>query len=414
MSRTIIKNVGCLVSGDIENPLLEADALLIENDHISEIGTLSEVEKPAALTIDVQGMTVIPGLIDPHIHPVLGDWHPRQNVIGWMENAFHAGVTSMVSQGCCHLPGRPRDSSGTKALAILAKKVYDNFHPAGGLHVYAGTVIIEPGLKKEDFQEMAANGVNLVGEIGGGSSVYKPDDVMQMVQWARECGFKICVHTGPESIPGSGDMTFERILAINPDVAVHTNGGCTAPSEIDAERLAKETAIALEVIYNGNVRMTLKIIEWMKEADRLHDLTIGTDSPIGAGTSSRGILRTIVQVASLGGIPAEEAIAMATGNTAKIYDLPTGIIKAGMKADLLVIDAPTNGRSFDGLSPDALSSITYGDDPAITMIMTDGKVRTSRARNTPLTTKYILVNGKRLDRGNLEEYYYGGMSDPLY
>jgi enamidase len=409
MDKIIIKNIKCLVSGDIDNPLIDADTIYIEDKYFKEIGKFDQMNfgKNKIRIIDVQGMTVIPGLIDPHVHPVIGDWHPRQNVIGWMENAFQAGVTTMISQGCCHLPGRPRDASGTKALAILAKKVYDNFHPGGGLKVFGGSVILEPGLTKEDFREMAENGVNLVAEIGGGSTIYKPKDVIKMIKWAKEYDFKVCVHTGPESIPGSGDMTLDLIKKINPNVAVHVNGGCTAPSLEDAKYLAKKTNIALEIIYNGNPYLMFKILNWMKEANRLKDLIIGTDSPIGAGTSTRGIIRTIVQIASLGGISPGQAIAMATGNTARVYDLSTGIIGKDKIADLLVIDSPTNGRFFKGYSNNALDSIKYGDDPAITLIITDGKIRSLRARNTPLSKKHVLINGKEPDLGSLEEYYYG-------
>jgi len=41
-----------------------------------------EIDAEGATTIiDANGTTVAPGLIDSHVHPVAGDWTPRQNQI---------------------------------------------------------------------------------------------------------------------------------------------------------------------------------------------------------------------------------------------------------------------------------------------------------------------------------------------
>ena len=39
MSKTLIRNIGCLLSGDIHEPILSADSVLIEDGVIQEIGT---------------------------------------------------------------------------------------------------------------------------------------------------------------------------------------------------------------------------------------------------------------------------------------------------------------------------------------------------------------------------------------
>ena len=58
------------------------------------------------------------------------------------------------------MPGRPRDVEGVKALAVAAHKCFETYRPAG-MRVHAGSVILEPGLQRADFVELAARGVTL-------------------------------------------------------------------------------------------------------------------------------------------------------------------------------------------------------------------------------------------------------------
>ena len=121
---SIIHNIGILASGDIDNPILGADAVLIKEGLIDRIGTYPELKGESVdFDIDIRGLTICPGLIDTHSHPNIGDWTPLLKAIGWMENTLHGGVTTLISQGEALFPGRPQDASGVKALAILARKV---------------------------------------------------------------------------------------------------------------------------------------------------------------------------------------------------------------------------------------------------------------------------------------------------
>src|SRR6266705_4558917 len=152
-TKLVIRNIGLLLSGALENPILDADTIVAQGGKISAIGRARDVDTEGATTIvDANGTTVAPGLIDSHVHPVFGAWTPRQNQMGWIESTLNGGVTTMISAGEVHLPGRPKDIVGLKALAITAQRAFDNFRP-GGVKVLAGAPVIEKGMVESDFKE---------------------------------------------------------------------------------------------------------------------------------------------------------------------------------------------------------------------------------------------------------------------
>jgi enamidase len=371
--KTLIKNIGQIVSGDIERPLLDGDSIVVEEGRIAAVGR--GLDGDADTVIDARGTTVIPGLIDSHCHPVFGDWTPRQRAVDFIDSGLNGGITTMISAGEVHLPGRPKDLVGLKALAIVAAKAYANLRPSG-VKVHAGAPILELGLVEDDFAEMARAGVKLVGEIGLGS-VKTGKDAAPMVRWAKKHGMTVTIHTGGPSIAGSNPISAEVVLEADPHVVGHINGGTTSMSEREIDSLVA-TRMALEIVHCGNGKTALHTLARAIDADALSRIIVGNDAPSGTGVVPLGILRVIAHLASLGGVSPEAAIAMATGNTARVYGLPIGVIAAGREADLLVVDAPTGsvGRT-------ALEALRAGDLCGISMIVIDGQIRVGRSRNTP-------------------------------
>lgn len=384
MAKLLIKNIGKMVSGDIRNPLIDADVVLVEDGKIARIGKEGELDRSAEKVIDAKGITLTPGLIDSHFHPVFGDFTPRQNQFGFIESALHGGVTTMISAGEVHLPGRPRDVAGTKALAILAAKVWANLRP-GGVKVLGGGLILEKGLEEGDFEELAAEGVTHVGEIGLGS-VNHPADAAPMVRWARKNRMTVMMHTGGTSIPGSTTVTAEQVIATDPDVSAHLNGGPTAIYPEEIRKIIKETSMAFEIVHCGNPKIAVEIVRMAREANAFHRILIGNDAPSGTGVIPLGILRVLNLICSLGGAKAEEAIAMATGNTAGVYKLDRGMIKEGLEADLVLMDAP-----MGSIGEDALQAIEAGDIPGVSIVIVDGIVIITRSRNTPPPKQKAIV-----------------------
>lgn len=375
MSSWLIQNVGLMLSGEIDQPVLDADSLVIEDGRIAHMGRSLQAPSGSGV-IDAAGSALCPGLIDSHCHVVLGDYTPRQQMQSFLESMVHGGVTTAISAGEVHLPGRPKDAAGAKALAILAAKSWAVVRP-GGMKVLGGAVILEKGLTEADFDEMAAQGVRVVGEIGLGS-VKDPEEAALMCRWAKARGMVVMMHSGGTSIPGSSVVGAEDILTVEPNVASHINGGPTAMSVEEARRVVEETDAAIEIVQCGNVKRAAQVTELIKERGEAHRLILGNDAPSGTGVVTLGILRNISWLASLGNLDPALAICAATGNTAKLYGLNRGTIAEGCEADLIFLDA-----SIGSAGTDLLASLVEGDTPGISMVMIDGKVVVSKSRNTP-------------------------------
>jgi enamidase len=200
------------------------------------------------------------------------------------------------------------------------------------------------------------------------------------------------IHTGGSSIPGSSGIWAEHLLAIQPHVSFHVNGGPVAMPDGDYPRLVNESEIALQVCTAGNLRTTLWVAKLLTEAKRFDRLLIATDTPTGSGIMPLGMLYTISHLASLGDVPVEAAIAAATGNNASIYGLNSGFIAAGKDADLVIVDACVGGSKNN-----ALDALRNGDIAAVAAVITDGVPRfVGRSRNTPAPMKTVRVAECRL------------------
>jgi enamidase len=388
--KVVVTNIGTVLTGDWRNPFAQADTVVTNEGKISYVGTATAAETDNAdIVIDADGATLIPGLIDSQIHNTFGDYTPRQKTVGFLESYVHGGTTTSISASEVHVPGRPKDPEGVKALAVAAMKCFEHYRP-GGMKVHAGSIILEPGLTEADFAEVAAKGVWLA--KAGFGAVKSPYEYAAMVGWARKHGMITTVHTGGSSIPGSSGIWADHLIAMNPHVSFHVNGGPVAMPDEDFPKIVNESEIALQVCTAGNLRTLLMLGNMVREANAFDRFLIATDTPTGSGIMPLGMLYTITHLASLTDMPAEMAIAAATGNNARVYNLNNGFIEVGRDADLVILDACVGGSKNN-----ALDAIRNGDIPAVAAVITDGIPRfVGRSRNTPASMKTVRVAENRV------------------
>jgi enamidase len=383
--KVAIVNLGQIVSGDWRAPFVPGDTIISEGERITLVGTAAAAAVESAdVVIDADGMTAIPGLIDSHVHITFGDYTPRQRTVGYLESYLHGGTTTAISASEVHVPGRPSDAEGVKALAIAAQRCFATYRP-GGMRVVAGSVILEPGLTARDFAELAEKGVTLA--KAGFGAVKSAYDYVPLVRDAKAAGLITTCHTGGSSIPGSGAITGDHLLAMHPHVSFHINGGPTAMPDRDFERVIKESGIALQVCTAGNLRTTLLCARLAEEHGAFDRFIIGTDTPTGSGVMPLGMLYTIAHCASLTDMTPERFVCAATGSNARVYGLDTGFLAVGKAADIVLLDAPDGGTQRS-----ALAAIKNGDIAAIGGVVTAGVPRfIGRSRNTPGTTRKARV-----------------------
>ena len=382
MSATVeIRNVGRLVTGRLDSDVEEPEVIRVENGLIVGFDPGPEPE----VMVDAGGATVMPGLIDSHAHVVFGDWTPRQSALGWIESSMQGGVTTMMSASEVHLPGRPRDREGVKALAVAAQRAFDSFRP-GGVKVLGGSVIIEPCLEPSDFPELREKGVWLA-KVGFGD--FTPQaKAAPLVRAAQEAGFVVMNHTGGASIPESSPVTIEDVLALGCDIIGHANGGTTALPDEDLPRLF-EAPGAVQLVQAGNLLSSTKIMELAYDHARLEQVVLATDTPTGTGVMPLGMIKTVCEISSLCGLSAPNAIALATGNNGAVLGIDQGILEPGRPADLFFAFAPLGSSQ-----PDPLAAIEFGDIPGIAGVMIDGEMKALRSRNTPAPDGSVSVTGK--------------------
>ncbi|WP_299679969.1 amidohydrolase family protein [uncultured Roseobacter sp.] len=382
MDKLVIRNIGQILSGKFEDPIFDGDCLVAVDGRIEAWGAETDLDCDGATSeVDAKGVTLAPGLIDSHVHPVVGDYTPRQQQLHWIDSTLHGGVTTMISAGEVHMPGRPKDIVGLKAMSIAAQRWYENFRPSG-VKVHAGAPVIEEGMVEEDFAEMAKAGVKYLGEVGLGT-VKDGKTAQQMVSWARKYGMQSTIHTGGPSIPGSGLIDADMVIETGTDVIGHINGGHSALPDDQIICLCETCSSAFEIVHNGNERAGVLTVNTARELDKLDQVILGTDGPAGSGVQPLGILRMIAMLSAFGNVPAAQAFCFGTGNTARQRNLDVGLIEKGYAADFVLLDQAQHspGKTM-------LESVEQGNLPGVGMTIIDGIVRTTRSRNTPPANRF--------------------------
>ncbi|HWL42087.1 MAG TPA: amidohydrolase family protein [Ilumatobacter sp.] len=379
MSSLLLTGIGELLTGDLAQPRADATSVLIRDGSI--VG-LDPVDASADVELDVRGATVMPGLVDGHVHPSFGEWTPAQDSIGWIGNYLHGGTTTMVSAGELHIPGLPfhdLDAELVTSLAVVSARTTGALRPSG-VKLHAGTVLLVPGMQPAHFDRLAAAGCRFAKFIFYPFDEAPAGEAERYVEWCHERGILVKVHTGGVSRSGaSRPVGFDVVARVRPDIAAHVSGGPIPMPDDELDRLVDETDCALEVCSSMNYASTDRVARRLHARGELHRLTLGTDTPGGTGVIPRGMLRNLLFLAAMSGLDPAVAVAIGTGNTARAHGLDVGVLGPGRPADLVICGPVVGTEALTGSG-----AIAHGDLPGITHVVVDGEVLVSgRSRQTP-------------------------------
>lgn len=388
MATTVVTNIGRLVPGPLAAASPSGTSIVIEDGLVSAIGA---EPSGADRVIDAAGLTVLPGLVDGHVHPTFGEWTPAQNSIGWITNYLHGGTTTMISAGELHVPGLPFEELTPQlvvSLARVAGQTTGRLRPSG-MKAHVGTVLLVPGMTEAHFDELATDGLDQMkfifydwGRLGDG-------EAQQYMRWADERGMTVKMHSGGVSRSGSSRVAgHEVVTAVRPDVVAHISGGPIPMPDDELRAVIDDLPNSgIEVCSSMNYRATMVAVERLAARNGLDRLVLGTDTPGGTGVIPRGMMRNVCFLASVCGVDPLVAIAAATDNTARAHGVRAGRIEVGYPADLLIC-GPIQGS----LAGDAVESFALGDLPGISTVLVDGEVVVGpRSAQTPPPTRLATV-----------------------
>ncbi|CVK20296.1 amidohydrolase family protein [Sporomusa sphaeroides] len=375
MKKIYIKNLGTIASGDVNNPILDAEVIYAENGVIQYVGAAkADLEAAATTVVDAKGLDVGPALIDAHAHPPMNDYLVEFKATDFATNFMAGGTGSMISVGSS-MPGMPYTVAGVKAVAVAGKQIWDTYRPLGS-KVYGGALMLVDGLKDSDFAEMAAEGIKVVGEVGK-SPVQDVAKAAELTKMARKHGMVVTAHSGGPVKACCASYNADDLLKINPNVICSLNGGPTPMSDADIEKVLKEGDFYYDMLAHGNVRILRNVYKLAKSLNKVDKLMFGTNVPSMSGYSPLGLWLSIAALSNTyQDVHPATFIAMASGNVADCYGLDHGKIAKGYKLDIIFLD----GFGYDTCPFKTLQS---GNMCSTSFVILDGELRMPHCKNVP-------------------------------
>ncbi|MFA0236855.1 amidohydrolase family protein [Vibrio sp. 10N.222.55.C7] len=406
------------VFNGVDNNLIENVSILIEDNLITQIG---EVDATLAdEIIDAQGGTVMPGLIDAHVHITLSapfnviDTMTREevairsakiseemlmrgfttirdvagNTLGLkksIDNGYATGPRILPSMAAISQTSGHSDYRQNQAQERLANGHEDSpMMKLGAMKVADGRSEVLKAVREQLF--MGASQIKIMAG-GGASSTFDPLDTLQFtsdemkaaVQAASDYGTYVAAHIHTSDAmrraAEAGVMSFEHATIMDDDIAeiIKEKGIWVIPSYFTSSLIAeRKIPLPNEETYRKTERVgkaMFKSAELIKKYD-IQNIAFGTDcvGETNVHATQLNELGAIEQV-----FDTITALRMATSNCGRLFEMSTyqhpyqegklGQIVEGAYADLLIID----GNPLESVA-------CVANTETQKLIMKDGKV----------------------------------------
>lgn len=391
-AETIVIHAGRLMS-DASIAVAGPSTITVTDGKITAITSGLKPAEPGAKLIDLSAKTVLPGLIDSHVHlsgDPGGDYRSEAvdpNEWGVVVGAKNArlsalsGFTTVRDLGSAPLVGfvlrdgtakgfipGPRILSSGPAISIIGGHGdVSGFRPEVNAALDAGNTCTGPQQCAARVREASKRGADLIkitatggvlSQQGRGLGQHFTDEEMSaIVTAAHGLGLKVAAHAhGARGIEGAAKAgvdsiehgTFADAAGLR---AMKASGSYMVPTLMAftgiRERLGKNIYTPT---VEAKIRETLKSVgQALKSAREMGvPIAFGTDS--GVFEHGRNA-QEFVQMVELGGLTPAQAIATATTSAAKLLGLENeiGRIAVGYSADIIAVtgDPTANVRTLE-------------------------------------------------------------------
>jgi imidazolonepropionase-like amidohydrolase len=349
----------------------EGWAVKVKNDRIEAAGPAAGIDAAGAKTIDMPGLTLMPGMVEGHSHVLLHAYSETP----WVDQVAHEGLALRVARATNHLRSTlmagfttTRDL-GTEGAAYadveLKQAVNQGIIPgprmlvvtraivATGSYAPKGFVLewrVPQGAEEADGVDSlirvvrdqighGADWIKLYGDYRWGPNpgahpTFSLEEMKLAVETAKSAGVPVAVHTS--TLEG-----MRRATLAGADTIEHGNEG-----NLEIFKLMLEHHVAFcPTLTAGSVGKPVKGApdtpattrkKAMFKAALDSGVTILSGSDVGTfphGDNAREIERMVDY-----GMPPADALKAATFTAGKVFHMDIGQVKAGMLADLIAID----------------------------------------------------------------------------
>ncbi|HZW54820.1 MAG TPA: amidohydrolase family protein [Nitrososphaerales archaeon] len=410
---TVLKS-GTLIDGS-GNPPVENISVVIEGDKITAVERENKVETPSGATIiDAAGMTIMPGLIDAHVHltgnrtmdpskwvnepPQLRTIRAAADLKTFLEWGF-TSVRDLGSSDGIFLRNAVNEGTITGPRIVTAYKLISqtaghgdiHFVPEAWLEDIDGSSIIADGV---DECRKAVRWLNRVGSDcikicttgGGGSEKDGPhqpqftiEEIKAMTEEAHRVGKKVASHAqglqGIKNAITGGVDTIEHGTYIDDECceALAQSNKIMVPTLVNVKlyvALGAKSGMPDYALKKANESIKYKAGAIKRARSHGVKLALGSDTS-GAYPARHGLnnVKSLQYYVEDCGMSPMEAIVSATKNAAEALDRSNlvGTVESGKLADLILVEG----------NP-AKDITTLCNQDAIKMVMKGGNICVDR------------------------------------
>lgn len=367
--------------GRVITPLttLRRGRVVIRDGKIAAVGTVGTVRSPkSAAVIPARGLTVIPGLIDVHMHGLHGAdclggvdslVHIRRHLVrcgvtGFLPTSFQAGEKELSNYLASVRIAARRPCDGAQVLGAHLEGPY--FNPSYGAFNELNQPRLPSPKAQERFLQVAKGVVKMV--------TFSPElkGAVGFIKRLKAAGIiPVIGHSG------AMEREFRKAVAAGATHVVHLFNAMRQREMIEpgvegvavSDLALTDDRVTAEVVVDG-IHVRPVLLKLLVHAKRLEDIILITDSMMAAGmppgeyvspngkvrksrngscrTAREGWLagsiltlnRAVHNMTRLAGVPLAHAVQMASLNPAKRLRLHRrkGSLEPGKDADLCIVD----------------------------------------------------------------------------